>query len=149
MLEKDQGSPKLHQLCIIVIVEADMNMIMKVIWARRLVPQAEKHNYISRGLFGNQKGRTALDALLLKITTIDSLCLFHLNGGLLNNDAVTCYDRMIPALSSIHFLSLGLPEAAAKCSVLLNKRMKHHIWTNAGESTKFYQHSEEYIKVGE
>eukprot|EP00957_Ditylum_brightwellii_P047201 3584880-Ditylum_brightwellii.AAC.1 len=48
MLEKDPGSPKLHQLRIIVIVEADMNMIMKVIWARRLVPRAEETNYISR-----------------------------------------------------------------------------------------------------
>eukprot|EP00957_Ditylum_brightwellii_P111714 8520527-Ditylum_brightwellii.AAC.1 len=48
MLEKDPGSPKLHRLQIIVIVEADMNMIMKVIWARRLVPRAEEANYISR-----------------------------------------------------------------------------------------------------
>eukprot|EP00957_Ditylum_brightwellii_P005902 448027-Ditylum_brightwellii.AAC.1 len=29
MLEKNPGSPKLHQHCIIVIMEADMNMIMK------------------------------------------------------------------------------------------------------------------------
>eukprot|EP00957_Ditylum_brightwellii_P027693 2093487-Ditylum_brightwellii.AAC.1 len=97
MLEKDPGSPKLHRLQIIVIVEADMNMIMKVIWARQLVPRAEEMNYISRVQFGNRKGKTALNALLLKITTIDSLHLFRLNGALLNNDAVACYNRMIPA----------------------------------------------------
>eukprot|EP00957_Ditylum_brightwellii_P199792 15230846-Ditylum_brightwellii.AAC.1 len=73
MLEKDLDSPKLHRLRIIVIIEANMNMIMKVIWARHLVPQAERHDYISRVQFGKRTGKTALDALLLKITTMDSL----------------------------------------------------------------------------
>eukprot|EP00957_Ditylum_brightwellii_P011134 843796-Ditylum_brightwellii.AAC.2 len=100
MLEKDPGSPKINRLQVIVIVEADMNMIMKVIWKRCLVPQAEKWKYISPVQFGNRKGRTALNLLLLKITTMDLLQLFSLNGALLNNDAVACYDRMIPALSS-------------------------------------------------
>eukprot|EP00957_Ditylum_brightwellii_P172865 13160326-Ditylum_brightwellii.AAC.1 len=62
MLEKDPGSPKIHCLCIIVIVEADMNMVMKVIWARQLVSQAEKTNFLSRVQFGNRKGQTVLDA---------------------------------------------------------------------------------------
>eukprot|EP00957_Ditylum_brightwellii_P157113 11957980-Ditylum_brightwellii.AAC.1 len=70
---------------------------MKVIWARRLVPRAEETNCITRVQFGNRKGKTALDNLLLKITTMDSLRLFRLNGALLNNDAVACYNRMIPA----------------------------------------------------
>eukprot|EP00957_Ditylum_brightwellii_P015888 1196830-Ditylum_brightwellii.AAC.1 len=65
---------------------------------------------------------------------MDSLQLFRLNGGLLNNDAVACYDRMIPALTSIHLQGLGLPPKAAECSVLINQNMKHHVRTNAGES---------------
>eukprot|EP00957_Ditylum_brightwellii_P093206 7097147-Ditylum_brightwellii.AAC.1 len=72
-------------------------MIIKVIWARRLVPRAEEMNYISRVQFGNRKGKTALDALFLKITTMDSLQLFRLNGALLNNDAVACYNWKFPA----------------------------------------------------
>eukprot|EP00957_Ditylum_brightwellii_P135385 10323103-Ditylum_brightwellii.AAC.1 len=66
MLEKDPGSPKTLHLRIIVIVEGDMNAIMKVIWSRRLVPMAEKTQLISPVQFGNRKGCTALDALLLK-----------------------------------------------------------------------------------
>eukprot|EP00957_Ditylum_brightwellii_P170630 12988119-Ditylum_brightwellii.AAC.1 len=80
---------------------------------------------------------------------MDSLRLFHLNGGLLNNNAVACYDRMIPALSSLHMQSLGLPEMAATCSVQLNKRMKHYGQTSAGESTEYYQHTEDFMKAGE
>eukprot|EP00957_Ditylum_brightwellii_P176987 13482220-Ditylum_brightwellii.AAC.1 len=126
MLEKDPGSPKLHRLHIIVIVKADMNMIMKVIWTRRLVPHTEKRKALSRVQFSNRKGKTALNALLLKVTMMDSLQLFCLNGSLLNNDAVACYDRMIPDLTSIHLQGQGLPPKAAECSVLINQNMKYH-----------------------
>eukprot|EP00957_Ditylum_brightwellii_P005943 450524-Ditylum_brightwellii.AAC.1 len=37
MLEKNPGSPKILRLRITVIVEGDMNAIMKVIWNRRLL----------------------------------------------------------------------------------------------------------------
>eukprot|EP00957_Ditylum_brightwellii_P017544 1321630-Ditylum_brightwellii.AAC.1 len=92
MLEKDIGSPKITRLRIIVIVEGDMNAIMKVIWNRRLVPAAEKAGMLSPVQFGNRKGQTALDALLLKVVTIDCLQLFQLNSVILNNDATACYD---------------------------------------------------------
>eukprot|EP00957_Ditylum_brightwellii_P174506 13286890-Ditylum_brightwellii.AAC.1 len=73
-----------------------MNAIMKVIWKRRLVPTADKTQLISPTQFGNRKGRTVLDALLLKVVTMDCFRLFRLNGAILNNDATACYDRMIP-----------------------------------------------------
>eukprot|EP00957_Ditylum_brightwellii_P094419 7189656-Ditylum_brightwellii.AAC.1 len=111
---------------------------MKVIWARQLVPRAEETKDISRVQFGNRKGKTALDALLLKITTMDSLHLFRLNGTLLNNDVVACYDRIIPAVSFLHLQSLGSPESAAIYNVKINKLMKHYVCTNAGESSEFY-----------
>eukprot|EP00957_Ditylum_brightwellii_P086740 6600641-Ditylum_brightwellii.AAC.1 len=85
-----------------VIVEGGMNAIMKAIWNRRLVPVAEKPGMLSPVQFGNRKGQTALDALLLKVVTMDCLRLFHLNGAILNNDATACYDRMILELSSLH-----------------------------------------------
>eukprot|EP00957_Ditylum_brightwellii_P108647 8286836-Ditylum_brightwellii.AAC.1 len=80
---------------------------------------------------------------------MDSLQLFRLNGGLLNNDAVACNDSIIPALTSMHIQGLDLPPKASECSVLINQDMKHHVQTNAGESVEFYQHSNKYMKGGE
>eukprot|EP00957_Ditylum_brightwellii_P135611 10341042-Ditylum_brightwellii.AAC.1 len=114
MLEKDPGSLKISRLRIIVIVEGDMNAIMKVIWNRWLVPMAEKTQLISPMQFGNCKGCTTLDALLLKVVTMDCFCLFRLNRAILNNDATVCYNRMIPEVTSLHLQSLGLPEEAVK-----------------------------------
>eukprot|EP00957_Ditylum_brightwellii_P139094 10601806-Ditylum_brightwellii.AAC.1 len=132
MLEKDICSPKITRLRIIVIVEGDTNAIMKVVWNRRLVPVAEKSGMLSPVQFGNRQGHTALDALLLKVVTMDCLNLFRLNGAILNNNSTACYNCMIPELSSIHLQSLGLPDNAVKCSVLLNHNMKHHVKTKAG-----------------
>eukprot|EP00957_Ditylum_brightwellii_P118071 9004722-Ditylum_brightwellii.AAC.1 len=69
---------------------------MKIIWNKRLVLAAESSNFLSPVQFSNRKGKTSLDALLLKITTMDCLRLFRLNGAVLNNNAMACYDRMIP-----------------------------------------------------
>eukprot|EP00957_Ditylum_brightwellii_P147507 11233059-Ditylum_brightwellii.AAC.1 len=92
MLEKDVGSPKITHLRIIVIVEGNMNAIMKVIWNCQLVPVVGKTGMLSPVEFGNRKGQTALDALPLKVVTMDCLRLFCLNGAILNNNATTCHD---------------------------------------------------------
>eukprot|EP00957_Ditylum_brightwellii_P181672 13839480-Ditylum_brightwellii.AAC.1 len=47
MLEKDLGDTKTNRLRIIVIAEGDMNLIMKIIWNKRLVPTAESSNFLS------------------------------------------------------------------------------------------------------
>eukprot|EP00957_Ditylum_brightwellii_P013498 1018306-Ditylum_brightwellii.AAC.1 len=122
---------------------------MKVIGARCLVPQAGKTTFLSKVQFGNWKGRTALDVLLPKVTMMDSFCLFRLNRGLLNNDTVACYNCMILAFMSLHLQCLGLPDSAANCSVSINENMRHHVRTNAGESSESYQHSKDYFKGGE
>eukprot|EP00957_Ditylum_brightwellii_P192547 14660061-Ditylum_brightwellii.AAC.1 len=56
---------------------------------------------------------------------------------------------MIPELSSIHLQGLGLPDNAAKCSVLLNHNMQHHVKTKAGVTTDYYTHEANNKKFGE
>eukprot|EP00957_Ditylum_brightwellii_P110239 8408305-Ditylum_brightwellii.AAC.1 len=67
----------------------------------------------------------------------------------LNNDAKACYDRMIPKVTSLHFQSLGLPEDAVKCSVLLNHNMRHRVKTTAGISREHYMHESGNKKYSE
>eukprot|EP00957_Ditylum_brightwellii_P074600 5668918-Ditylum_brightwellii.AAC.1 len=122
---------------------------MKVIWNRRLVPVAEKIQFLSSIQFGNRKGRTALDALLLKVVTIDCTWLFCLNGAILNNDAFACYNRMIPEVSSLHLQSLGLPDNTTKCSVLINRNMKRSVKMTAGVTKQTNQHTKKYPLEGE
>eukprot|EP00957_Ditylum_brightwellii_P038917 2940753-Ditylum_brightwellii.AAC.1 len=80
---------------------------------------------------------------------MDTIRIFQLNGALLNNNAVACYDCMVPGLTSLQLQSLGLQAPAVKCSVKLNYDMRHHIKTNAGISTELYGHMECFPKYGE
>eukprot|EP00957_Ditylum_brightwellii_P065326 4954600-Ditylum_brightwellii.AAC.1 len=80
---------------------------------------------------------------------MDCICLFRLNGAILNNDASACYDQMIPEVSSVHLQSLGLPDNAIKCSILINKNMNRSIKTTAGVTKDTYQHTAEYPLQGE
>eukprot|EP00957_Ditylum_brightwellii_P082932 6305306-Ditylum_brightwellii.AAC.1 len=66
MLEKIPRNQRINKLQIIVIVKGDMNGVMKVIWNRRLVPRAESFSKLHPVQFRNCKGKTSLDALLLK-----------------------------------------------------------------------------------
>eukprot|EP00957_Ditylum_brightwellii_P140260 10687650-Ditylum_brightwellii.AAC.1 len=112
MLEKDPRDLKSKRLQIIVIVEGGMKGFLKIIWNHQLVPVAEKANFISPVQFGNRKGKITLDALFLKIVTMNCICLFGLNDAILNNDAEACYNGIIPELTAIHLKALGLPDNA-------------------------------------
>jgi hypothetical protein len=56
MLEKDQGSPKLHRLRVIHLLEADLNLLIKIIIARRFVWHGEKHNAFGEAQAGGRPG---------------------------------------------------------------------------------------------
>eukprot|EP00957_Ditylum_brightwellii_P027852 2105040-Ditylum_brightwellii.AAC.1 len=116
-----------------------MNATLKIIWNQRLVPSTEKTQFLSPVQFGNRKGQTALDALLLKIVTMDCICLYQLNGAILNNDAAACYDIMIRELTAVHLQALGLPDNVTVTSVKLNQNAKHHIKTMSGVTDTFNQ----------
>eukprot|EP00957_Ditylum_brightwellii_P192345 14642512-Ditylum_brightwellii.AAC.1 len=130
VLEKDPGYPKSERLCIIVVVEGDTNGSLKIIWNHQLVPIAEKTNFISPVQFGNRQGNMALDVLLLKIVTMECICLFRLNGTILNNNTEACYDCTIPELAAIYLKAFGLPDNAVKTSILLNHNTKHYVKTS-------------------
>eukprot|EP00957_Ditylum_brightwellii_P059343 4505273-Ditylum_brightwellii.AAC.1 len=56
---------------------------------------------------------------------MDYIRLYRLNSAILNNDAATCYNRMIPELTAVHLQALGLPDNATVTSVKLNQNAKH------------------------
>eukprot|EP00957_Ditylum_brightwellii_P105767 8066164-Ditylum_brightwellii.AAC.1 len=80
---------------------------------------------------------------------MDTMQIFRLNGAILNNDAEACYDRMIPELTALYHQSLGMPDNANKCSILINKNMQWHIKTADGISKDSYGHTDEFGKWGE
>ena len=48
MLKKISDILKMDKLCLIVVVEGDMNATLKIIWNHRLVPAAEKTTFLAQ-----------------------------------------------------------------------------------------------------
>ena len=59
MLKKDTGSPKLHRLRVIHLLEADLNLLIKIIIARCFVWHGEQHGTFSEVQAGGRPGGSA------------------------------------------------------------------------------------------
>jgi hypothetical protein len=143
MLEKEKGSPKLHRLRVIHLLEADLNLLVKIIIARRFVWHCEDHKAFGEAQAGSRPGRSSIDIVLQKELTYD-LCLRTLiNLGMMENDASACFDRMIPSLVMLSLRAYGVPEEIV---ILIGKtleKMRYKIKTKIGISKRHYEHSEE------
>jgi hypothetical protein len=64
MLEKVPGTPWLHKLRVIHILEADYNLTLKTIFGRRLMKNCEKHGTLGDLQDGFRKGRSTTRTLL-------------------------------------------------------------------------------------
>jgi hypothetical protein len=66
MIEKIPGRPKINKLRVIHLYEADYNIILKIIWARKLVWHVHDNNQINEGQAGSRPGFNAIDVIIQK-----------------------------------------------------------------------------------
>jgi exonuclease III len=143
MLEKDPGKPYLHRLRIICLYEADYNLYLKLMWAKRLVHHAEDHDKLGEEQGGSRPGRTAIDIANRKALTYLYTRLTKTSLGTFDNDAKSCYDRIIASLALIASRALGMPEVACRIHGQTIDKMKHFIKTAQGTSESYYSNENE------
>jgi hypothetical protein len=139
LIEKDPGAPTINRLRVIHIFEADYNLFLKTLWARRLVTRGEESNLFGESQQGSRKGRTANDVVLLKRLTYDLSRLLRSNLGTFDNDAKSCYDRVINGLAMLAARRLGMPDAAIRTHAGVLSLMRYSIKTSYGVSELFIQ----------
>ena len=143
MLEKDQGRPWSNRLRIIELFDSQLNAGMQIFFGKRMVDKALKEGLIHPSAYGSVPQRTAQDAVLEKILSIDMMRVKKLTGAIFDCDAKGCYDRIIPALQTIFSRRLGVPIKTARLFAMLWSVCKHHVRTRNGVSSECY-----YASVG-
>eukprot|EP00957_Ditylum_brightwellii_P012373 934716-Ditylum_brightwellii.AAC.1 len=93
---KKQGMYRAHKLCTLHKQESELNMYKQEIVARRLMRNAERHNYLSNDQHGRRNSCEAPDIVFGKTITFDTLHLQRANFGCTDCDAKACYNRIIP-----------------------------------------------------
>ena len=132
ILEKIPGKPIIEKLRIIMLYEADFNFVLKLIWGKRLVRNAEKYGCLGKSNHGSRKGRQTTDAQLEKLLLYETTRLTRTSLVTVDNDAKSCYDRILKPLSMTACIAVGLPLCAAIMHNTTHHRMVHRIKSRHG-----------------
>ncbi|KAL7531035.1 hypothetical protein ACHAXR_003811 [Thalassiosira sp. AJA248-18] len=100
MLEKKKGIRQIHQMRIIGLVEADFNTALKLFFAKQMVANSERTT-LTEEQWGGRPGRTATEPALRKMLSFEYGCVMYVTMALFANDAVACFDRMVPNISTL------------------------------------------------
>jgi ribonuclease HI len=141
MIEKIPGCPKINKLRVIHLYEADYNLILKIIWARKLVWNVHDNNCINAGQAGSRPGCNAIDVIIQKEMKYLYSRLTKSNLATMDNDAKSCYDRIICNLAMIISQYFGVSRNLASLHATTLRKMQYRLRTALGDSTTTYQHS--------
>jgi hypothetical protein len=132
MLEKDPGEPFLHRLRVI-------HLVLKQFWAKRMLRYGEKRQALGEEQHGSRCSRMAIDAVMLKLLTYDNSRIYHtINLMTMDNDAKSCYDRILISLAMLASRRLGMPTSVAQTHPETLRNMIHKICTSHGVSDESY-----------
>jgi hypothetical protein len=147
MIQKEPGNSKVHRLRVIHIYEADYNFLLQAKW-RDLLQHAEQHELLHPGQYGSRSGRDALiPAFIEELKT--EIC-YATRKSLINfdNDAASCYDRIIPALASLIGRKHGLHKNVVFVHASTLAETKYKLKTSLGVSDEFYENCEAFPIYG-
>lgn len=140
MLLKKTGKTDVDSLRTIVLLEPDFNFMNKKL-GRDVMYQAEKNNLIAPEQFGSRKRHSSIDQVLIKTLYYDILRIKRQDGYLCSNDAKSCYDRITHSMASLALQRIGLPTPPIISMLTSLQKMKHHIRTGYGVSSRTYGNS--------
>ena len=138
LIEKDPGKPRINRLRIIHLFEADLNFFLKLQWGHRLVRRAIDLNLLHEGQHGSIPRRKALDPIMLTQLTTDLSRVLKHDFARFDNDASSCYDRIIVALGMLAARKCGMPINAIRTHADALFFLKYTVKTMYGISEKNY-----------
>jgi hypothetical protein len=144
LIEKIPGLPLIGKLRVIHIIESDINLLMGIAWGRKLMWQGEDLQVFGEEQSGGRKGKRCQDVLLFKHLVYSILRLSKSNGSTFDNDAKSCYDRIVMLGASLMAQRIGMDTKIVELFIKMLDEVKYHAKTIYGVSKLSYQSSEQY-----
>lgn len=131
----------IDKLRVIHLYKADYILILKILWALKLVWNAHNHTSINDGQSGSCPGRKEIDVMIQKEKKYLYTRLTLSMIDTMDNDAKSCYDRIISNLAMLVSRYCGMPLNVCKTQVSTLKNMIFSFKTTMGISQSSYQHT--------
>jgi hypothetical protein len=138
MLEKTPGSPILHKLRVIHILEADYNLTLKAIFGRRLIRNCESHGTLGDLQDGFRKGRSTTRTLLHNEIINDYNKRLRIDNYTGMTDISGCFDRILPSIIALLNRKNGCTQAAVRMHSETLSKARYYIKTQNGISSEYY-----------
>jgi hypothetical protein len=137
ILEKGKG-PIIGKLRTIQLIEADLQLMMRIFIGLRNDTEIEKDTRLSKYNYGSRPGYSIDVALLEKRLMYDASVRNGQPTMHTLSDLKACYDRQLPALGCLIQEAVGVTRQATKVFADILPIMEHHICTNFGISKISY-----------
>jgi hypothetical protein len=148
LIEKDPGNPNINCLRVIHLFEADYDLFLKIIWASRLVKRGEATSQFGEAQQGSRPNCAANDAVLLMRLTYDLSRILRSNLGTFDNDAKSCYNRIVNSVAMLAATRLGMPDHAVATHAGVLWAMQYSTKTMFGISDGYYKSVDGKILFG-
>ncbi|KAL7534393.1 hypothetical protein ACHAWF_004820 [Thalassiosira exigua] len=137
MLEKKLGIRKIHLLRIIGLLEADFNTALKILFAGRLMYNAEIAG-ISSSQWGGRANRSAIACATRKLVAWE--CTRYMKTTLVSFfcDLAGNFDRMLVPISNVMARKKKMATTVCECRSRVMMAMRRTIRTAAGTSKLMY-----------
>ena len=139
LIEKIPGLPLDSKLRVIHLIESDFNLLIGMLWGRRMIWEGEDKDRFHEGQGGSRPGRRAQEQVMQKHSIFSILRMSQINGSSFDNDAKSCFDRIVMPLASLCSQQLGMPIQACELFLKTLSSMKYHVKTKHGISDGYYQ----------
>jgi hypothetical protein len=137
MIEKIDSFPVITKLRIIHLFEADYNLILKLLWGKRLMAHANRHQLINAQQYARKRS-TALQPAMLRELVFDVCRQTKKDVSIGDLDATACFDRIIVCLAMLAARRWGMPTSAVATHAEALQFMKYFVKTAFGISEANY-----------
>ena len=138
MIEKKPGVNRIDKLRVIHLMESDFNLLNGIFWSRRAIPAAELSQQLGFVNGAYRKNFQATDPLFQKQTCYNISRLTRTDAVYFDCDAKSNFDRIVLLLSSLIAQQYGMPKSYCDLYLTSMRRVRYHIKTRLGISSRFY-----------
>ena len=137
LLEKEHSNINIEKLRAICLFEADLNWVLKEIFAKRMMANARENDLVPPELFATA-GSNAIHDTLSKVLYTDICRTQHRNHYVASVDNGQCYDAVGHALCSLALQSFGVARKPIVLMLIALQTMNFWLRTAFDESSEAF-----------
>ena len=115
---KKLSQPLLPKLRIVQLFEGDFNAGLKFLIGKKMMKHMNDEELHDQETFGSRTGKTAPEAIVNLQLFFDHTRIWKQPAAIIFNDAIGCYDRIVPTLCEMAMRARGCPKGIAQCHTM-------------------------------